>query len=181
MVFQQSGIGRNFADQRAMGHETLPLGIDLETGTGQDISQATDQFAKRRYRSLRTSPQQMVMPPVAQPVEDHGEGWPLNAIGQGAKFRQARLRHLAKESQRQMDGIAACRSSAKVGRRVGGYFGEAVGHIDRRPKSEKNSGRCRPLLLFWPAFSRHVPPGPPPAPRSLPRDPDSPGVRWSCP
>lgn len=39
-----------------MGHETLPLGIDLETGIGQEMSQVTDQFAKLRHRPLRTSP-----------------------------------------------------------------------------------------------------------------------------
>lgn len=135
---------RQLADQRDVGDKTAPFAIDFEAIAGQGVAQGHLQFHQGR-RHFTAGPQQMVVLPVAQPVQAEVEGGALYAGGDFGQLGQARFRHLAEKGQGQVDCCAARGPSAEARSRIVGNYGQAVSDLGRRPEGEENAGRCRPF------------------------------------
>ena len=152
--------------------------IGSEAGGAEVLLQAIDQFKQCRRACAAPGPEQLIVRPVAEPVDQELEGRHFNSASNGAERWQGSFGDFAEKGQCQVNGVGSGRSASKT---AGHCVRQISQHQSARrvgPESEENPGRGR--LVYWLSaiFRRHVPPAQWPAPQWPLHGRGSPGARW---
>lgn len=125
----------------------MPSTCDGKTSRCECFAQIDSQRQQARGRVSATYPQQVLVRPETNLINAQFKGLKRNVGSDSAQFRQSNFWNVAEKSQSKVNGFPPGCLAAEFPGDVVGNLGELNCQLRRRPKAEKNSGRCR-LVLF---------------------------------
>ena len=155
-----------------------PIGV--EASGDQAFLQRKDHILQRRRGRAATGPEQVIVWPETEPVDDELERGRFDTGGERTERWQGGFRDFAEKSQGQVNGIGSGTAATVAPGDGSCNIRQHAGECRTGPEGEENPGRCRLDFLLRAALRRHVPPARWPAPQWPLRARDSQGAHWFC-